>query len=43
MDPQEKAVIDEFEGAESYQKTIANAKYFLYDPSSVRLLEETPA
>lgn len=43
MDPQEKAVIDEFEGAESYQNTIANAKYFLYDPSSVRLLEETPA
>lgn len=43
MDPEEKAVIDEFEGAESYQKTIANAKYFLYDPSTVCLLEENPA
>ena len=34
MDPEERAVIDEFEGKDSYDKTVANAKYFIYDPKS---------
>lgn len=41
MDAEERAVIDEFEGAESYQKTLANASYYIYDPkTAVPLLEE---
>ena len=33
MDEEEKAVIDSFEGEESYEKTVADAVYFIYDPS----------
>lgn len=44
MDAAEQAVVDEFEGAESYQKTLANADYFIYDPKrSVPLIEENCA
>ena len=40
MDAEERAIIDEFEGEKSYQETVANAKYFIYEPnSSLRLLE----
>ena len=40
MDPAERAVVDDFEGEESYKNTIANAKYFIYDSqNSIRLLE----
>ena len=40
MDPEEKAVIDSFEGEESYKKTLAKAKYFIYEPKdSIKMLE----
>lgn len=32
MDAEEKAVIDEFEGKEEYQKTMTNSSYYLYSP-----------
>lgn len=41
MDSEERAVIDSFEGKESYEKTVANAKYFIYDPkTSVCMIED---
>lgn len=41
MDSEEKAVIDEFEGKESYEQTMANAQYYIYNPSSsLQLLED---
>lgn len=40
MDSEERAVVDEFEGEESYKKTVANAKYYIYDSrDSIQLLE----
>lgn len=33
MSQEEKAVIDDFEGAESYRQTVSNAKYFIYNPT----------
>lgn len=44
MEAEERAVVDEFEGKESYEKTVANAKYYIYDPgSSLMLLEDMEA
>lgn len=41
LDPEEKIVVDEFEGKESYEKTFANAEYYIYKPnSSLGLLED---
>lgn len=34
MSEEEKAVIDEFEGEKEYNKTIANASYFLFQPEN---------
>lgn len=40
MEPEERAVVDDFEGEESYKNTVANAKYYIYDSqNSIRLLE----
>lgn len=40
MRPDERAVVDDFEGEESYRQTVANAKYFIYDPkSSIPMIE----
>lgn len=40
MDEQERAVVDEFEGKDSYKKTLENADYYLYNPEhSVKMLE----
>lgn len=42
MDPEERQVVDSFEGEESYAKTVARANYFIYDPmTSVKMLEQT--
>nr|WP_297765825.1 DUF4942 domain-containing protein [uncultured Butyrivibrio sp.] len=43
MDAEEKAVIDEFEGEVSYNRTIANASYYLFDASNVLMIEEKAA
>lgn len=44
MDSEEKAVIDEFEGKESYEDIVRNAKYFIYDPKTgVPMLEDLEA
>ena len=41
LDPEEKVVVDEFEGKESYEKTFANAEYYIYKPNnSLGLLED---
>jgi len=40
MELEERAVVDEFEGKESYEQTVARADYYIYDPgSSLQLLE----
>ena len=40
MEPEEKAVIDSFEGETQYAQTMAKAKYFIYDPAtSIKMLE----
>lgn len=40
MEPEEKAVIDSFEGKEEYEKTLNNANFYIYDPcKSIPALE----
>lgn len=40
MDPEERAVVDSFEGERQYEQTVAKAKYFIYDPAtSIKMLE----
>lgn len=40
MQPEEKAIIDEFEGKEEYEKTIERQEYFIYNPkTSISYLE----
>ena len=40
MEPEERAVIDEFEGEESYNKIVAASDYYIYNPqNSVKLLD----
>lgn len=34
MDAEEKAVVDAFEGAEQYSKTLQNSSYYIYDPKT---------
>ena len=44
MEKEEKAVIDEFEGEASYNKTMCNTNYYLFDASkSMMLIEEKTA
>lgn len=43
MNKEEKAVIDEFEGKESYEKTMNNKEYYLFDTSNIMLLEDKTA
>jgi hypothetical protein len=38
MTKEEKAVVDDFEGKESYSKTMQNTKYFLFDSSKIPML-----
>lgn len=41
MEPEERAVVDEFEGEDGYKQTMANAKYYIYSPeNSLHLLED---
>lgn len=41
MEPEEQAVIDDFEGKESYGETVSKASYFIYDPgASLSMLED---
>ena len=42
MDPEERAVIDEFQGEEAYEKVLSNAGYFLADPAQ-EALQALPA
>ena len=39
MSDEEKAVVDEFEGEESYNETMRNSDYYLFDAASVPALE----
>lgn len=35
MEPEEKAVIDEFEGEKEYKKTLLKQDYFIYNPVNI--------
>ncbi len=37
MDSESKAVVDSFEGSKEYEKTLANADYFIYSPANAML------
>ena len=39
MTTEEKAVVDDFEGKESYSKTMQNTNYFMFDSSKTLMLE----
>ena len=41
MSTEEKKVIDEFEGESSYNKVINNTDYYIYNPDSLPMLEES--
>ncbi len=43
MENEERAVIDEFEGEKSYNKTVCNSDYYIFDTSKVMLIEEKSA
>lgn len=43
MNQEEKAVIDDFEGEASYNKTMANKGYYLFDATNMALIEEKTA
>ncbi len=43
MDAEEKAVIDEFEGEMSYNRTMADPNYYLFDASNMLMIEEKVA
>lgn len=43
MDAEEQAVIREFEGEESYDETMRNSEYYLFDAQKVALLEDKVA
>jgi len=38
MTKEEKAVVDDFEGKESYNQTMQNANYFLFDSTKLPML-----
>lgn len=41
MNQDERAVVDDFEGENSYHETVENAKYFIYDPkNSMPMIED---
>lgn len=40
MTQEEKQVVNEFEGEKSYNQTMTNSKYFLFDGNNISLLEE---
>lgn len=43
MTTEEKAVVNEFEGEKEYNKVISNKEYYLFDGSSLNLLEDKTA
>ncbi len=43
MDKEEKAVIDEFEGEVSYNKTMCDTEYYLFDATNQLLIENKTA
>lgn len=43
MDPEEKAVIDEFEGETSYNETMCKSDYYIFDAGDVLKLEDKSA
>lgn len=43
MTPEEKAVVNEFEGEKEYNKVISNSKYYLFDGNNLNLLEDKTA
>lgn len=43
MSKEEKKVIDEFEGKESYENVLSNADYYKFETSNIGLLEQKPA
>jgi len=43
MTQEEKQAVNEFEGEKSYNQTMTNSKYFLFDGNNIALLEEKSA
>ena len=43
MTQEEKQVVNEFEGEQSYNQTVSNSKYFLFDSNNMNLLEDKTA
>lgn len=43
MTPEEKAVVNEFEGEKEYSKVMSNRKYYLFDGNNLNLLEDKTA
>ena len=41
MTPEEKAVINEFEGEKEYNKVMANKKYYIFDTNKILMIEQT--
>ena len=40
MNKEEKTVVDQFEGEKEYSKTVADSKYYLYNPNNALMLGE---
>lgn len=40
MTKEDKAVIDEFEGEKSYESVMKDTKYYIYNPSSILMIEQ---
>ncbi|RFZ78260.1 DUF4942 domain-containing protein [Lacrimispora amygdalina] len=43
MTPEEKSVVNEFEGEKEYNKVMSDTKYYLFDGNSMNLLEDKTA
>jgi hypothetical protein len=43
MTPEEKQVVNEFEGEKEYNKVMSNTKYYIFDSSNMNLLEDKTA
>lgn len=40
MSPEEKAVVNEFEGEKEYEKVMSNSRYYFFDENNLNMLEE---
>ena len=43
MTPEEKAVVNDFEGEAEYNKVMSNSQYYLFDANNMAMLEDKSA